>query len=147
MITKDRILLLAASSILLNLLLIAFLLVQFIYTKHTFPDPPSWLLMYHAKCPGRHLTNFADGSLLFGGVSFFFFGAYLSNLIYPSKESGGSSSNLIRVPVGIGMVAACFMPLLIQDKIENVLIRFLICYLIPAHISGFLMFKPSEWMA
>jgi len=83
LISNDKRQLIAVLVVLLDLITVSALLAQYYYTKLTFTDPPSWLQMYESKCPKHTVTNFSDGSLYFGGVSFFFFGAYLSFIMLP----------------------------------------------------------------
>lgn len=82
-ISNDKRKLMAVMVVLLDLIAAYALLAQYYHTELTFTDPPSWIQMYKSKCPKHALTNFSDGCLYSGGECFFFFGAYLSFILFP----------------------------------------------------------------
>ncbi len=51
LISKDKRQLMAVSVVLLDLITVSALVAQYYFTKLTFTDPPSWILMYESKCP------------------------------------------------------------------------------------------------
>ena len=151
LVSNDKRQLMVVLIVLLDLIAVFALLAQYYYTKLTFTDPPSWIQLYESKCPKHSVTNFSDGCLYSGGGSFFFFGGYLSLLMFPKQSQVAIldiKTNILRVCLGGCALLICFSPqLLAEERFTEPFTRFLVCYLIPAQVGGFLMFSPMDWLS